>query len=111
MTTRAEVTAAIEEARQHWAGRGETVAKVAKFLNWTTSALADQMGMTRSTLTGRLKGHTAMEPAELRGFSLALGVPVHVLEMEPNQAVRWVIDHNVPNLRNRCYAVIPQAAA
>ena len=101
----------MNEARQHWAGRGETVATVARFLNWTTSALADQMGMTRPTITSRLKGHTAMEPAELRGFSLVLGVPVHVLEMSPNDAVRWVLDNDGVNLRNTCYALTPLAAA
>lgn len=101
----------MEEARQHWARRGETVATVARFLNWTTSALADEMGMTRPTITSRLKGHTTMERWELPGFALVLGVPVEVLEMEPNDAVRWVLDHPAGNLRNRCYALTPLVAA
>ena len=95
----------MEAARQQWAQHGETVATLARFLNWTTSALADQMGMTRPTITSRLKGHTKMEPWELPGFAAVLGVPVEVLNMAPNEAVRWVLDNGSPTVRNRCYAV------
>jgi len=101
----------MDDARQHWAGRGETVAKVARFLNWTTSALADQMGMTRPTITSRLKGTTNMERWELPGFAAVLGVPVEVLELTPNDAVRWVLDNGTVNLRNTCYATSPLVAA
>ena len=101
----------MEQARQHWATRGETVAEVARFLHWTTSALADQMGMTRPTVTSRLKGTTNMERWELPGFAAVLGVPVEVLELDPKDAVRWVLDNGGVDLRNRCYAHYPLVAA
>ena len=111
MATRAEVTAAMDEERQRWAHRGETVAAVARFLNWTTSALADQLGMSRPTVTSRLKGTTTMEPSDLKGFALVLGVPEKIFQLDQFDAVAWVAQNRTGNLRNRCYALSPLCAA
>lgn len=110
MTTKSDVATAIKDARQEWDQRRRTVAKVAQFLDVNTTQLAIKMDMKRSTVTGRLKGTTKMEPWELPGFAAALGVPADVLELSPDEAIRWIIDH--PEIvRNRCSSQRPSVAA
>ena len=83
----------MKDARQQWDQHRRTVAKVAQFLDVNTTQLAIKMGMKRSTVTGRLTGTTELPPWELPGFATALGVPAEVLDLDPNEAVRWLLDH------------------
>jgi|GEM_PF-6813344 len=100
----------MKDARQQWDQHRRTVAKVAQFLDVNTTQLAIKMGMKRSTVTGRLTGHTKLEPWELPGFAVALGVPAEVLEKPTDEAIRWLLDH--PGiLRNRCSSLSTQCVA
>jgi hypothetical protein len=111
MATRDDVKTAIQDARQRWERYRETIVKLTKFLDISTTDLADEMGMTRPTMTGRLKGYSRIEPWELPGFALALGVPVEVLDLEPDEAVRWILDHPTEVTRSRYSSGNAQRAA
>lgn len=83
----------MEERREWWARRSATIEKMARFLNVSKTALAERSGMTRQTLVGRLTGQTKLEPWELPQIAVGLGVPEEVLWKDPDDAVRWVLDH------------------
>lgn len=104
MATTLSAVTAMETARQKWERRRETIKLLADYLGFKTAELARRMEMNRSTMTGRLNGSTQVEPWELAGFAAVFGVPVEVLEMDPEDAIRWVLDNPSGIIRNRCYA-------
>lgn len=89
----AQVSEIIAGVREHWTGRRATVRQVAKLLDVPQADLAKGLGMSRQTFNGRMTGATRLQPEELAGIAAMLGVPGDVLEMEPVEASRWVIDH------------------
>jgi DNA-binding XRE family transcriptional regulator len=92
-TNEGAVADVIAEARQHWSARRLTVRQLTRLIGVRQTEIADALGMSRQTFNGRMTGATNLEPWELAGIAAMLGVPVHVLEMEPNDAIRWILDH------------------
>ena len=111
MTPNAAVDAAMTEARERWDGHRQTILAVANLYGMSRKALAEEMGLSQMTISNRLNGVKPIEPWELAGFAVVLDVPVDVLDMDPYEAVKWVIDNRRGNLRNRCYALTAQLAA
>lgn len=91
----------MEAERRRWDERRDTIVTLARYLNISTTELAAQMGITRPTMTGRLKGYSRIEPWELPGFALVFGVPVEVLDLEPDEAIRWVLDNPEKVVRSK----------
>jgi hypothetical protein len=73
--------------------------------------LSRETGIKRPTVTNRLNGSTDIERPELVGFALVLGVPVEVLEMDEDDALRWIADHRDIIKRNTCFAITDHCAA
>ena len=108
MTTRADVTTAMEAARQEWDQHRTTVLLMMDVFHVSRTELADRMGMKRPTLNNRLDGHKAFSPVELVGVAFALGLDPEVLDLPPAQALHRVADDYqdlLTNVRNRCYAI------
>lgn len=92
MTTRAEVTTAMEAARYEWDQHRKTVLLLMDVLHINRTQLADKMGMKRPTLNNRLDGVKAFSPAELVGAATAMGLDPGVPELPPIEALRLVLD-------------------
>ena len=89
----AEVAGIVHGVREHWTGRRTTVRQLARFLNVPQADLAKGLGMSRQSFNGRMSGATSLQPWELAGIAAMLGVPAEVLDLEPDDATRWVLDH------------------
>lgn len=114
MTPDTAVVTAMEDARQRWDRRRETIDYVARIVGITHTRLAELMGMSRQTMSGRLTGLTKIEPWEMAGFAVVLGVPVEVLEMTPKKALEWIAangSEEMLTLRSRCTSLSPLVAA
>lgn len=92
MAATEQITQAVERAQ---ANVPATLRKLRDFYGWTDVDLAARTGIPRTTLASRLrKTHPiAATSPELAAFAAAYGVPVGVLFLEPNEALRWLIDH------------------
>jgi len=97
----AEVEATLVEVKEHWAARRHTVRQLARFLGISQVEIADRIHVSRQTMNQRLNGQTQFGPQEIAAIALILGVPRHVMDMSPNDAVRWVLDHpeEFPDIR------------
>lgn len=119
MTTRADVVSAMEAEREKWEQtraemrqeRSQTLRTLTKVLGSSISELARETGIPRATVSNRLNGSTSIDRDEMLGFSMVLGVPVDVLEMNREDALRWVADNPANINRNRCFAITAQVAA
>lgn len=80
-------------ARDEWGKRRKTIAAIARYLDVGQRELAREMGLHHQVLHERLSGRTEIKPWELDGFAAVLGVPLEVLFMEPDEALRSVLDH------------------
>lgn len=50
-------------------------------------------GIPTSTVRNKVLGLTPLGTAESERFAQALGVPLDVLTMRPDEALRWVMEH------------------
>lgn len=100
--------ALMAERREWWLRRRETVKLVCRYLGISQSELAQLTGLSRQTLHGRLAGTTKLEPWEVDGIAVALGIPEWILWSEPADAVKWIIE-NPEGVRtgSRCFVGIP----
>lgn len=88
-----EVAQVVADVREHWTGRRATVRQLAKLLDVPQADLAKGLKMSRQSFNGRMTGATTLQPWELAGIAAMLGVPVAVLDLDPVEATRWVVDH------------------
>lgn len=84
---------AVRRARQEWERRYLTVRLVARHLDVSASELGRAIGLAQSLMSERFNGKKVIEPWELEGMAAYLGVPVHILMMEPGEAIKWLSDH------------------
>lgn len=56
-------------------------------------AIGDSMGEPMHFVQERMSGHTKCSAAELRMFAVFFQVPMDVLYLEPDDALRWVLEH------------------
>lgn len=89
---------AIEDARHTVPA---TLRKLRDYYGYTDVEMAAMTGIPRTTVRSRMtKNAQAATSVELAGFAKVFGVPVGVLFLTPNEALRWVIDH-APQEANR----------
>jgi hypothetical protein len=94
---------AMVQAKVEWASRPDTIISLIRLLG------ISRMDMTSQSMSNRLNHVKSIDPWELVGFALAIGVPIEVLDLSSEDAVRWILDNG--SLRNRWYALSPQVAA
>lgn len=87
------------ERHRHWESRGATVKKVMAYLEVNEVELADRIGVKRTTLRGHLT-RVPIPPWELDAIATALDVPVDILNLSPQEAVRWILDN--PSSQRGC---------
>lgn len=58
-----------------------------------TYELARAIGVTSPAMSARLKGATVIKQEEMEAIAVVLGVPVAVLYLTPQDALRWALDH------------------
>lgn len=58
-----------------------------------TYHLAAALGVTPTSVSARLNGSTVIKQEELAALGVLFDVPVEVFYLEPDQALRWVLDH------------------
>jgi lambda repressor-like predicted transcriptional regulator len=100
---------AMVQAKVEWASRPDTIISLIRLLGISRRELARRMDMTSQSMSNRLNHVKSIDPWELVGFALAIGVPIEVLDLSSEDAVRWILDNG--SLRNRWYALSPQVAA
>lgn len=117
--TMIEVSEVMAERREWWATRYRTVEAVARHLKIPGRDLGRLLGVSQSTISKKLAGVVRLEPWELDALAHVLGVPEYVLWSEPNDAIRWILDHpdevvtrgvgasGEPGTCNRCFVGIP----
>ena len=88
-----EVDLAFNQAKEHWVARRSTVRSLARFLGFPVGDIAKCLHMSRPTLATRFNGATVFEPWEIAAIAAGFGVPASVLDLNPDDAVRWVLDH------------------
>lgn len=88
-----DVSEMVEEARRRYDNTRRAVSGLIAYLGMPQAALARAMGMSRQTLSSRLSGTSEIKGWERDGLAALLGVPVEVLGLDPDDALRWVLDH------------------
>lgn len=58
-----------------------------------TYQIAQAIGVAPSAVSARLGGGTVIKQEEMEAIAVILGVPVAVLYLTPDAALRWVLDH------------------
>ncbi|MFP5376921.1 MAG: helix-turn-helix transcriptional regulator [Acidimicrobiia bacterium] len=71
---------------------GATIDALRRHCGLTTKALAQMASIKRSTLHGRIAGSDATA-SELDRLARVFNVPIAVLFLERDVALRWVLDH------------------
>jgi hypothetical protein len=99
-TNQDRVTAVIEEAKVHWTTRWATVRQLAHLFGITQSDIANALGMSRQSLSGRITGSAMFQPWELAGIAVMMDVPRDVLDLNPKEAILWAFDNHPERLRN-----------
>jgi transcriptional regulator with XRE-family HTH domain len=96
-----QMAAIVDEGKQHWAGRQATVRQLVRLLGIDQSDIAAGLGISRQSLNGRITGKIQWNPWELDAMAIALNVDREVLDMNPSDAMRWVLDHSerYPDIR------------
>ncbi len=89
-----DVREAVENARLARQRLPRTIRALMRLYDVTDQEVADAFGFgSRQALNNRLTGRTAIAPEEEEGFARFFGVERHVLYMEPEDAMRWALDH------------------
>lgn len=93
------------------------IRRLALHYDVTASDLAEQLGVTRAAVSSRLNGKTVIRSEELAGLAHYFGVPILVFYLEPDEALRWVLDHpehrpewlpsEQAKTRKSCYPLVP----
>lgn len=77
--------------------RGDHVPAVLRrfrnYMGTNDAELARLTGIKRTTLANKMKGNGSFSPGEMHALAEVFGVPVDVLYLEPDNAVRWLLDH------------------
>lgn len=71
---------------------GKTIDALRRHCGLTTKGLAYMAGIKRSTLHTRIAGADATT-GELHRLAQVFAIPITVLFIEPDLALRWVLDH------------------
>lgn len=104
MTTAADVLTGMSEARQ---SVPLVIRQLMSYFKVSATDVAKTFDVSRQNIYQRLNGTTVIKQEELRGFALFFGVPVEVLFLEPDQALRWVLEHRqeveAARLRMTCF--------
>ena len=79
MSSGAHVPATLRQFRNYW---GTNDAELARLT-----------GIKRTTLANKMKGVGSFAPGEVQALAALFGVPLDVLYMTPQDALRWVLDH------------------
>lgn len=98
--SRTDARTVLAESKQRWQTRGMTVTNVARFVGVSMSELARRTGMRYATLHDRMHGKSLFQPFELDAIAAALGLQPDLFELEPDDAVRWLLDH--PEVTRGC---------
>lgn len=78
---------------------GETINALRRHCKLTVKGLADLSGIKRPTLHTRLIGGDHSTAQELSRLAYVFNVPIPVLFLPPDFAIRWVLDHPGPRPR------------
>jgi len=70
-----------------------TVTALLRYFDIPREELAQAMGLTRQSIHNKLNGRTVLRHEEVAGLARFFGVPADVLRLEPDVALRWVLDH------------------
>ena len=70
-----------------------TLDALRRHYRWSDRELGERAGYSRNKVEERRNGVTAIDADDLTRFSVAFGVPILVLVMDADEAVRWVLDH------------------
>lgn len=70
-----------------------TVRRLMRHWEITDKDLARAFGMSRQAINYRINGRTTIHEDDAAGFAAYFRVPKAVLQMAPNDALRWVLDH------------------
>jgi hypothetical protein len=73
-----------------------------RLYGWDSSYLALKLGMNRETVRRRLRGMHTWRPVERPALMDALDVPMEVLDMTGEQAIRWCLDQHNGWQEKRC---------
>lgn len=76
-----------------WANVGPSAAEIANKYRLSNLALSEAIGVANSTLANYLKGRVAVPGWLADVLATILGVPLDVLKMEPDAALKWVLDN------------------
>ncbi len=87
------IEAAHERWRLQWGQMRHTVDLLARYLYRPRQDLARQLGVSRQAVYTWLGGERVPEMAVVEGIAVVLGVPRHVLDLSPQEAIRWCLDH------------------
>jgi hypothetical protein len=87
------IAAVVQEAKARWMTHGVTVRHVGHLFKVTQSDMALALGISRQSFNGRIMGGIAFQPWELAGIAVLLDIPREVLDLEPIEAVKWVLDN------------------
>jgi hypothetical protein len=94
-TVNREVIDAMAEARTRVP---KTVEKVLGYYSLTGADVSRVLGLNPQTVHNKLSGRSAFRHEEIVGLARWLATPIDVLlRLEPDDALRWVIDH--PDVR------------
>lgn len=69
------------------------VKRLMSYFDVSAAELARAFNVSRQAMALRLNGGTALKAEEVWGFSTYFGVPVEVMGLAPDDALRWVLDH------------------
>ena len=77
----------------------------------TDMEIAEATGIPRSTVRSKMHGAPCVT-RDLQAFAAYFDVPLSVLVMTPDDALRWVLDHpsDLRIVKKRCYVQVPVAA-
>lgn len=75
-----------------------------RYRDLSVAGLAGHLGMTRATVNNYTSGKSRLNVEMIEGLAEALQVEPAVLLMEPDDAIRWVLD-NSPNSRKGEFAL------
>lgn len=81
--------------------------KLMGFREMRAAVLARRAGYTAQTMSDKLNGISRIGFSDARRFSDALGVEPMVFFMEPDDAVRWALDHAPALTNERGFAELP----
>lgn len=90
MSNTSGVLALMDEARSVVPA---TVRRLKEYYGDSVNELAELVGLERRTLSARLHEDIGFRQEEVYGLAFAFGVPMQVLYLNPDDALRFVMDH------------------